>query len=478
VDADGRVRGLPAIDVRALSRQSLQAYLDNAAMVDDALFAGLHGEQSFLELAPHKLRKPQVFYYGHAAAFNVNKLLLGGLISESERVNPAFEQLFEAGVDEHPHEKGWAKSQWPAVAEVLEYRKAVHRLVSRVIARVGDEARGVAVDQTHPLWALLMGIEHQRVHTETSSVLFREMPLALLQPSAQLAPPHPSAARACRTPTPEAGLDFPATELLASAGGRAELGRHGEPEFGWDLEYGLRAVEVAPFETGRCKVSNGDYFAFVQAGGYARRKDLWSEEGWAWRELAGAQRPRFWCADGKLRLVFQEVEMQWDWPAVVNHHEAVAFCAWRSEAEALSPARAFRPASEAELALLRARNAQAHLAAGEPYGTDGGLGAANRGLQWASEQPVNAGRPAFETKHHDLLGNVWEHCVDEAAALEGYEPHKLYLEYSEPAFDGRHHMLVGGSFASSGGFASARTRNYFRPHFLQHAGFRLARSAA
>ncbi|KAJ1634014.1 hypothetical protein T492DRAFT_526295 [Pavlovales sp. CCMP2436] len=151
VDADGRVRGLPAIDVRALSRQSLQAYLDNAAMVDDALFAGLHGEQSFLELAPHKLRKPQVFYYGHAAAFNVNKLLLGGLISESERVNPAFEQLFEAGVDEHPHEKGWAKSQWPAVAEVLEYRKAVHRLVSRVIARVGDEARGVAVDQTHPV---------------------------------------------------------------------------------------------------------------------------------------------------------------------------------------------------------------------------------------------------------------------------------------------------------------------------------------
>jgi hypothetical protein len=50
---------------------------------------------------------------------------------------------------------------------------------------------GATVDSTHPLWALLMALDHQRIHVETSSVLFREMPLALLQASAHLPPPHP-----------------------------------------------------------------------------------------------------------------------------------------------------------------------------------------------------------------------------------------------------------------------------------------------
>lgn len=44
-----------------------------------------------------------------------------------------------------------------------------------------------------------------------------------------------------------------------------------------------------------------------------------------------------WVADGpsglhryKLRLLFDAVEMRWDWPVDVNYHEAKAYCAWKA----------------------------------------------------------------------------------------------------------------------------------------------------
>jgi len=36
----------------------------------------------------------------------------------------------------------------------------------------------------HPFWAILMGIEHERIHLETSAVLIRQIPLSLLNPRA------------------------------------------------------------------------------------------------------------------------------------------------------------------------------------------------------------------------------------------------------------------------------------------------------
>jgi formylglycine-generating enzyme required for sulfatase activity len=313
------------------------------------------------------------------------------------------------------------------------------------------------------------------VHVETSSVLFREMPLELLQSSDHLAPAHPSARRASTgggeagtaAATPVAGVDFPPTRLLAHAGGRVTLGRPANASplrYGWDLEFGRRDVTVTPFEAAACKVSNGELAAFVADGGYATRAH-WTAEGWAWCQSVGARAPPFWARGGSaLRLLLNEAPMQWDWPAVVSAHEASAYCNWRTAREGALPSRAYRPLREAEHALLRSHNG-------------GELGESNHGFDWTSERPVDGGAAA-PSGHHDLLGNLWEHCADDASPLDGFTPHALYPDYSAPAFGPHHTMLVGGSFASSGAYASAACRNYFRPHFVQHAGFRLARDAA
>jgi len=50
--------------------------------------------------------------------------------------------------------------------------------------------------------------------------------------------------------------------------------------------------------------------------------------------------------------------------------------------------------------------------------------------------------------------------------------HPLYDDFSVPTFDGRHNLIMGGSWISTGNEALASARYAFRRHFFQHAGFR------
>jgi putative 4-mercaptohistidine N1-methyltranferase len=206
--------------------------------------------------------------------------------------------------------------------------------------------------------------------------------------------------------------------------------------------------------------------AFIVAGGYQTPR-YWSEAGWAWRTSRNAKAPAFWVPDGpagsnlyRFRLLFDVVDMPWSWPVSVNYFEAKAYCAWLTEREGGD--QAYRLISEPEHHRIRPRGAA----------TD----AANLELSFGSESPVDAFPPGFEGVH-DVRGNVWTWCEDHFAALPGFAPDPLYDDFSTPCFDGKHQLILGGSFVSTGDEASVWARFHFRPHFHQHAGFRLVRSA-
>ncbi len=57
----------------------------------------------------------------------------------------------------------------------------------------------------------------------------------------------------------------------------------------FDNEKWAHPVELPPFRIARAAVTNAEFAAFVEDGGYARR-ELWSDAGWRWRERGGAQR--------------------------------------------------------------------------------------------------------------------------------------------------------------------------------------------
>jgi len=494
----GKIQSLPMPNLAKVTRKAAQDYFDNSWTISETLFAGFKGEEPFYRPPVHGLRHPQIFYYGHTPCLYVNKLRVAGVLDGP--VNEYFESIFEVGVDEMLWDDMHKNDMvWPKVSEVHAYRKAVYQAVSNIIAthpslEDNNGESPVTITWDHPMWSLFMGFEHERIHVETSSVLFRETPLHLMQMPKAWPALHPTSQRETPPVRPSAGIDFPSNSMIAVKGGTVDLGKPRDfPSYGWDNEYGHRSVEVPDFKASRFLITNGDFWHFVNAGGY-RTQSYWSEDGWGWRKHRNMKWPFFWKPDGpegsmrfKLRNIFEQTDMQWDWPATVNYHEARAYCAWKSEQDGLAgKPEAYRVITEAEHHLIRGEDLQLEKARKDPskdrtmaVGGDtfaSGNQGANLNLAYGSESPVDA-LPASSSGHHDAMGNVWEWTEDHFNPLEGFKVHSVYDDFSSPCFDGRHHMIMGGSFASmSDNGGSLFCRYHFRPHFLQHSGFRLVSS--
>jgi len=480
------LRSAPLLNLNG-GRQAILDYFRNTWSLTELLFSSLTSSEAFYIRPYHKTRHPLIFYYAHPACLYVNKLLVSGLISDP--VNKDFELLFETGVDEMTwddlHEG--EDDVWPELDEVIAYRNAVYHLVEGLIETHPCFDRPVTMDS--PGWALVMGFEHERIHLETSSVLMRE--LALEHVTTPTGWPSFHSERQQVSLKPEPGRDYPANNpMLGIKPSTLELGKpRAWPTFGWDNEYGHDKRQVSAFKASKYLVSNGEFFRFVSSGGYETRK-YWSESGWGWRQFRNVKWPTFWVQDGpagshryKLRSTFKVVDMQWDWPAIVNYYEAKAYCAWLSEFEGVeTPYRLPREAEHLALREPALRKAidwtpgRDQLLQLDPVMTRQGLKGLNLNLQFGAESPVNAMAENSQGVH-DAMGNVWQWCEDAFHPLHDFAIHPYYTDFSTPCFDGEHQMIMGGSFISTGDEASMWSRFHFRPHFFQHAGFRLVQSS-
>lgn len=395
---------------------------------------------------PIALRHPLIFYFGHTATFFVNKLVLAGLLEQ--RIEPRFESMFAVGVDE----MSWddldeSNYDWPSVQAVRDYRHRVRHAVSALIERLPLR---LPIGWDSPWWPILMGIEHERIHLETSSVLIRQQRLELVRTDPAWAP--------CR----ETG-EPPPNQLVPVPAGRVQLGQDqaSAPYYGWDNEYGTHEAEVPAFAAARMLVSNREFLAFVTAGGY-EDDGWWTAEGLAWRQFSLARYPTFWVpgpAGWRLRLMLEEVAMPWNWPVEVNYHEAKAFCQWQSARTGA----AVRLPTEDEWYRLYDEAGVAEVPVDGP-------GPANRHLDhWASSCPVDRFRHG---DFCDVVGNVWQWTETPIYPFAGFRVHPLYDDFTTPTIDGRHNLLKGGSWVSSGNASLRSVRNAFRRHFFQHAGFR------
>ena len=410
----------------------------------ESLFELLACDEAYYK-KPISLRHPLIFYFGHTATFFINKFLLAGLIDQ--RIDPRLESMFAIGVDE----MSWddlddARYDWPTVAEVRAYRNKARAVIDRVIRHTPFS---LPIGWNDPFWAVLMGIEHERIHLETSSVLMRQHALHYIRPHADWAP--------CRDSAPA-----PVNTLVDIPAGKVMLGRPlTDPIYGWDNEYGHHQAEVSAFQASRYLVSNGEFLEFVKSGGYAD-DSLWDEEGLGWRRYARAEHPTFWVpsADGwKLRLLTEEVPMPWDWPVETNCLEARAFCCWKSARSGLP----VRLPSEDEWNRLYDHVCLTDVPHDAPA-------AANLHLDhWASSCPVTR---FTHGELSDVVGNVWQWCETPTYPFDGFDVHPIYDDFTSPTFDERHNILKGGSWISAGNESRHVSRYAFRRHFFQHAGFR------
>ncbi len=425
-------------------REEILRYFHDTYDRYESLFETLSCDEAYYEKSI-PLRHPLIFYLGHTATFFSNKFVLAGLLPQ--RIDPQLESIFAVGVDE----MSWddldeAHYDWPAVDAVWAYRRKVREMVDRVIR---GTPLSLPIGWDDPFWAVLMGIEHERIHLETSSVLMRQHPLRYVRPTAAWQP--------CRDhgePCENALVRIPA--------GTVRLGREfDDPVYGWDNEYGTHEHRLEAFEASKTLVSNREFLAFVEAGGYAD-DSLWDEEGLEWRRFVRAEAPSFWVPDSggwRLRLMAEEVPMPWNWPVETNCHEARAFCNWKARETGLP----VRLPTEDEWHRIYDHVGLSDVPAGQQ---------ANANLHldhFASSCPVDR---FAQGELFDVVGNVWQWCETPTYPFDGFRVHPLYDDFTTPTFDDRHNMIKGGSWISAGNEARHVSRYAFRRHFFQHAGFR------
>lgn len=434
-------------DIEA-KRAEILEYFHKTFTIYEELFETLADDEAYY-LRAEPLRHPLIFYYGHTAVFWMNKLNYAGIIEE--RIDPKMESMLAIGVDEMSWDDLDERNyDWPTPAAVKVYRDKTRDIVD---AAIREMEFTLPIRWDSPMWVIMMGIEHERIHLETSSVIIRRLPIEHVRP-------HPLFA-ICDT-SAETPQDAPQNALLPVSGGQAVLGKdRKDPVYGWDNEYGRFETHVDDYRASKYLVSNAEFYEFVKDGGYTARK-YWTEEGWNWALYTEARHPLFWIPDGdsyRYRAMVEEIDMPWDWPVDLNYLEAKAFCNWKSEQAGTH----IRMPTEAEWHMLRSLVPEDQPTWDEAPG--------NINLEhFASACPVDMFE--FDGGFCDIIGNVWQWSETPIDAFEGYEVHPVYDDFSAPTFDSKHNMIRGGCFISTGNYAIRDSRYGFRRHFFQHAGLR------
>ncbi|HIC13038.1 MAG TPA: 5-histidylcysteine sulfoxide synthase [Sulfurimonas sp.] len=425
-------------------RLEIKEYFNNTSDLFEKVFTILKDDTVFYEKS-EITRHPMIFYFGHTATFFINKLMSMKIITE--RINADYESVFAVGVDEMSwDEMDGSKYNWPKVDAVREYRQKVRSLINTLIE---DLPLTLPITKESPMWVILMGIEHERIHLETSLVLHRQMPIELVKDVEEF--------KVC-----EHSNHAPENEMININAVDLQLGvDNSHPIYSWDNEYGVYEESVASFEAAKYLVSNAEFLSFVKDGGY-ENEEFWDEEGREFLKNTKALHPSFWIKeknDYKYRALSSIIDMPQDWPVDVNALEAEAFCRYKSQKDGFT----YQLPSEVE---YRAIYEQALLKDIPVFHES----RANLDFyHYASSCPVNE----FNFNGiYDVVGNVWQWSRTPIRPFEGFVIHEAYDDFSVPTFDEKHALILGSSWASSGNLITKHSRYAFRKHFYQNAGFR------
>ncbi len=301
-----------------------------------------------------------------------------------------------------------------------------------------------------------------------------------------------------RSPLMESG---PLPGDVEIAGESFILGATPDLVFVFDNEKWAHPVKVQPFRIARASVTNSEFLAFVEDGGYLRR-EFWSDEGWSWLQSGGTPQlersfssfwskqpsaasdivrrtgkiahPVYWqrqSGDRWLQRQFNScVPLKEHLPVIhVNWHEAQAYCNWAG--------RILPTEAEWEMAASAERTADGRRVAvskrlfpwGDEEPTPDRANLDSRAMGLVEVGALSAGDSAFGCRQ--MIGNVWEWTASDFQPYPGFvaDPYK---EYSAPWF-ATHKVLRGGCWATRSRLIRNTWRNFYTPDRSDvWAGFR------
>jgi iron(II)-dependent oxidoreductase len=239
----------------------------------------------------------------------------------------------------------------------------------------------------------------------------------------------------------------------------------------YDNERPAHAVNLPDFFIDRTPVTNGDFAAFIEAGGY-RNASFWTEDGWEHRVSAALEHPAYW----------RRTQAGWErrrfgrWEALPALEPVAHVCFYEADAYARWAGRRLPTEAEWEKA---ARWTPEGISPRWPWG-EAPPGPERANLWPLVGHPLSVGsfpRGASACGALGLIGDVWEWTSSDFAPYPGFEAFP-YPEYSVPFFGNACKVLRGGSWAVAPDAVRASFRNWDFPIRRQiFAGFRCARDA-
>jgi ergothioneine biosynthesis protein EgtB len=326
----------------------------------------------------------------------------------------------------------------PSAAEVRDYRAHVDEALARLFTQG-------FVDEGHDAVAELiaLGINHEQQHQE---LLLTDI-LSLFAAN----PLRPAYRKPLPKPEPiEAAAE---AEFVAFGGGIRVIGYDGSG-FSYDNEGPRHEVLLYPYRLANRCVTNGEWLAFIEAGGY-REPLLWLADGWATVKAQGWNAPAYWEErDGVWQQMTLEGLLPVDPRAPVTHisyYEANAYAHWAGK----------RLPTEFEWEAASA----GYALAGNDLSTNA--------LRPRPAPSTSGGRLA------QMFGDVWEWTASAYLPYPGYRPAPGAVGEYNGKFMVSQNVLRGGSCATPPGHIRATYRNFFFPHQRwQFTGLRLAEDAA
>lgn len=381
---------------------NLSALLDELRLAQE-LVSGLvtdHNEAT-LRRQYHPDLSPLGWHLGHCAfteCYWLQEILLG-----DDRCTAPFASLYTPTLCDKPARGG----RLPPCEALFSW---VHELQAMNRDMLGDPPAAVT---EHPLmqdgYLLHFLIQHYSQHFENMLMVLTQRALGTDDGSFSVTSP--------LTP----GWNEPETRRIDA--GRYRVG--GQTPVACDNELPVQQAKLGSFRIAEQPVSNSEYLAFMQDGGYENRA-FWDETAWQWNRQTGCNAPEYWRRNdaghwygigsrGAYALSGTEPLLG------ISRHEAAAFATWAG-----------------------ARLPHEH--------------------QWEA---------ACRLQQLERTGRAWEWCANAFYPYAGFRAFP-YAGYSVPWFDGNHYALRGGSLHTRPAVKRPSFRNFYEPG-IRHifAGLRL-----
>ncbi|KAI8332910.1 hypothetical protein BC941DRAFT_402124 [Chlamydoabsidia padenii] len=433
---------------------------------------------------PIALRHPFIFYLGHIPAFldiMLSRHQADQELSSVEQSSTsfscglteptAFADIFERGIDPdmddptqcNPHsEVPSEKQDWPSVESILQYQQRIRHRLRKLLLHW--DAEGYKNTDGALAWmvpcrqraarVVWMCFEHEAMHLETLLYMLLQSPN--INPPPVAAPSwwyaqQQQQQKQDKILSQAPMIPFDDNNMTVQLGHDDDEANDGimtteHVEFGWDNEHPKRMVPVSAFEIQSRPVTNGEYYEFWKT--QDNNDSLW---------------PASWTNDNgvpKIKTCFGlcDFSVGVNWPVQVSGVQADAY----------GDAKGMRLPTEEEMVLFRKTMEHKW-----PMKDDDKPGRDAANIGFASWTPL-----ALSNDGVHVIGDVWEWTSSVWQQHEGFTSSLLYPGYSSDFFDGKHRVVLGGSWATHPRIAERHSfRNWYQAAYpYVFSGFRLCRS--